>query len=52
MSERKFEQDKVYLKNKNTGEIHEYEKLLEKHPDFAPVVPNPSKVEKQVPKAK
>jgi len=42
MSEREYEQDKVYLKNNKTGQIYPYEKLLEKHEDFEPFVPNPS----------
>jgi hypothetical protein len=47
MDKREFEKDKVYLKHSVTGQIYPYEKLLEKHPDFAPFVPNPSKAEKQ-----
>lgn len=42
MSEREYEQDKVYLKHIVTGVIYPYEKLLEKHEDFEPHVPNPS----------
>lgn len=44
MADQTYEADKVYLRNTNNGQIYPYEKLLERHAEFVPFVPNPSKV--------
>ena len=45
--ERQFDKDKTYLRAPD-GQIWEYESMLAEKFGFEPVVPNPSKAEKEV----
>jgi len=43
MTDNQYEEDKVYLRDKRTGQIYLSERYLEQNGNFEPHVPNPSK---------
>lgn len=43
MTDNQYEEDKVYLRDKRTGQIYLSERYLEQNGNFEAYVPNPSK---------